>query len=167
MSAMPLLSPSARIVLTLTATAAGGVALLGLKPHVAERAAAPSGPVPAAGPTSGSGSGTGPGSGPGSAAAGGSGAAGTRTVDGETVQTRYGPVQVRVTLTAGKLTAVKILQVPQDNPRDREIASFAVPQLTREALDAQSAHIDTVSGATYTSEGYAQSLQSALDQAGA
>jgi uncharacterized protein with FMN-binding domain len=87
-------------------------------------------------------------------------------VDGDTVQTDYGPVQVRITLTGGKLTAVTVLQVPQESPRDQEIAGFAVPQLTQEALAAQSAHIDAVSGATYTSEGYVQSLQSALDKAG-
>ena len=56
---------------------------------------------------------------------------------------------------------------PEDNPRDEEISGFAIPQLTQEALAAQSARIDTVSGATYTSEGYLQSLQSALDKAGA
>lgn len=103
----------------------------------------------------------------GSSRSGGSGgSAATRTVDGDTVQTRYGPVQLRITLTGGKLTKVTALQLPSDNPRDQEIAGFAVPQLTQEALAAQSAHIDAVSGATYTSAGYTQSLQSALDKAG-
>jgi uncharacterized protein with FMN-binding domain len=87
-------------------------------------------------------------------------------VDGDTVQTRYGPVQLRVTVTGGKITAVTAVQLPQDNPRDEEISGFAVPQLTQEVLAAQSAQVDTVSGATYTSEGYLQSLQSALDKAG-
>ncbi len=96
----------------------------------------------------------------------GGGSAATRTVNGDTVQTRYGPVQLRITLTGGKLTKVTALQLPSDNPRDQEIAGFAVPQLTQEALAAQSAHIDAVSGATYTSAGYTQSLQSALDKAG-
>jgi uncharacterized protein with FMN-binding domain len=87
-------------------------------------------------------------------------------VDGDTVQTQYGPVQLEITVSGGRLTAVKTLQVPDQNPRDQEIASFAVPQLTQEALSAQSAKIDSVSGATYTSGGYVQSLQSALDKAG-
>jgi uncharacterized protein with FMN-binding domain len=61
---------------------------------------------------------------------------------------------------------VETVQLPDSNPRDIEINSSAVPILTQEALAAQSAQIDTVSGATYTSEGYTQSLQSALDKAG-
>lgn len=153
MSGMPILAPGARIALATAATASGVLALLALKPHAVPpaAAAAPVPPAPAsttpAGPTA-----TG-------------GATGTRTVDGDPVRTRYGPVQVRATLTDGRLTAVDVLQVPQSNGRDREIASFSVPQLTQEALAAQSAQIDTVSGATYTSEGYVQSLQSALDRA--
>jgi uncharacterized protein with FMN-binding domain len=87
-------------------------------------------------------------------------------VDGDTVSTRYGPVQLRITLTGGRITKITALQLPQDNPRDQEIAGFAVPQLTQEALAAQSAHIDSVSGATYTSDGYVRSLQSAIDKAG-
>ncbi|MFF9088782.1 FMN-binding protein [Streptomyces sp. NPDC014991] len=93
-------------------------------------------------------------------------ATGTRTVTGDTVQTRWGPVQVRVTLGSGRLTDVTAVSCPRDNPRDREINGYALPQLRREALTAQSAQIDTVSGATYTSDGYRQSLQSALDSAG-
>jgi uncharacterized protein with FMN-binding domain len=71
-----------------------------------------------------------------------------------------------VTLTDGKITKVTALQLPDGNQRDREINDFAVPQLTQEALSAQSARIDAVSGATYTSDGYIRSLQSALDKAG-
>jgi uncharacterized protein with FMN-binding domain len=89
----------------------------------------------------------------------------TRTVTGDTIDTRWGPVQVEVTLTNGKITKVRALQLPNENARDQEIDSFAVPQLYQETLSAQSAQIDTVSGATYTSEGYIQSLQSALDKA--
>lgn len=69
------------------------------------------------------------------------------------------------TLTHGKLTAVRVLRAPDQNGRDQQIASYALPRLTQEALGAQSAHIDAVSGASYTSQGYIQSLQSALDQA--
>ena len=89
----------------------------------------------------------------------------TRTVTGDTYDTRYGPVQVRVTLRGTKITDVSALQLPQSSPRDIEIDNYAVPQLRQEALSAQSAHIDMVSGATYTSEGYIRSLQSALDKA--
>lgn len=90
----------------------------------------------------------------------------SRTVTGDTVQTRWGPVQVRVTIESGRVTDVTAVQYPQDNPRDQEINSYALPQLRREVLAAQSAQIDMVSGATYTSTGYQQSLQSALDSAG-
>lgn len=90
----------------------------------------------------------------------------TRTVTGDTVETRWGPVQVQVTLKGGRITKVQALQLPDGNPRDLEINDFAVPQLDQEALSAQSARIDMASGATYTSEGYMQSLQSALDKAG-
>ena len=89
----------------------------------------------------------------------------TSTVTGDTIQTRWGPVQVKITLKGGKLTEVTAVQSPSDNPRDQEINSYALPRLRSEALQAQSADIDTVSGATYTSDGYRQSLQSALDSA--
>jgi uncharacterized protein with FMN-binding domain len=82
------------------------------------------------------------------------------------VQTRWGPVQVRVTVKNGRITDVTAVTYPQENPKDQEINSYAIPQLRREALAAQSASIDSVSGATYTSDGYKQSLQSALDSAG-
>ncbi|HVX46763.1 MAG TPA: FMN-binding protein [Mycobacteriales bacterium] len=89
-----------------------------------------------------------------------------RTVTGQTVQTPYGPVQVRVTLHGTSLTDVSAVQLPSDQQHSRAIASYAAPILRQEALTAGSAHIDIVSGATYTSDGYAQSLQSALDQVG-
>jgi uncharacterized protein with FMN-binding domain len=91
---------------------------------------------------------------------------GSRTVTGAAVQTRWGVVQVQITVSGGKLTAVQAVQVPSDNPRDVQINSYAVPVLTQEALQAQSAHIDSVSGASVTSGGYISSLQSALDAAG-
>ena len=65
----------------------------------------------------------------------------------------------------GTITQVKILQYPNGNARDVEIAQYALPILMKETTAQQSAQIDMVSGATYTSEGYLQSLQSALDQA--
>ena len=90
----------------------------------------------------------------------------TKTVTGQTAQTRWGPVQVQITVSAGKITAVNLLQVPSGNGRDVEINNQAVPVLKQETLQAQNAHIDTVSGATVTSDGYLTSLQSALNQAG-
>ena len=90
----------------------------------------------------------------------------TGTVTGTTADTRWGPVQVRVTLASGTITAVDVVQQPDGNHKDQEINAEAVPELVQETLDAQSAQIDMVSGATVTSDGYVQSLQSALDQAG-
>ena len=92
-------------------------------------------------------------------------AAAPKTIVGQTVQTAFGPVQVRIVETAGRLTDITALQVPNDNSHSAQIAAVAVPILRTEALRANSARIDVVSGATYTSDGYAQSLQSALDKA--
>jgi uncharacterized protein with FMN-binding domain len=93
-------------------------------------------------------------------------AASSRTVSGPVVQTRWGPVQVEVTVKNGKLSDVSVPQYPNGNPRDQQINAYALPVLVQETLDAQSADIDMVSGATVTSDGYRQSLQGALDQAG-
>jgi uncharacterized protein with FMN-binding domain len=87
------------------------------------------------------------------------------TVTGSVAQTRWGPVQVQLTVAGGKITEVSVLQYPNGNGKDQEINSYALPILTSETVDAQSADIDMVSGATVTSDGYLQSLQSALDQA--
>jgi uncharacterized protein with FMN-binding domain len=75
-------------------------------------------------------------------------------------------VQVRITYSGSTITAVDVVEYPTENPRDQEINAQAVPELVQETLSAQSADIDMVSGATVTSTGYLQSLQSALDQAG-
>ena len=87
------------------------------------------------------------------------------TVNGTSEGTRYGPVQVRITVRGHRLTTVTAVVYPSSGGRDREISSFALPQLEQEAIAAQSARIDTVSGATFTSDGYRRSLQSALDAA--
>jgi uncharacterized protein with FMN-binding domain len=92
-------------------------------------------------------------------------ASGVVTVNGTSEGTRYGPVQVRVTIRSHRLVAVTALVYPSSGQRDQEISSFALPELEREAIAAQSARIDTVSGATFTSDGYRRSLQSALDAA--
>jgi uncharacterized protein with FMN-binding domain len=88
----------------------------------------------------------------------------TRTVTGEAFPTIYGPVQVKITVTGGRITAAAAVQYPQGTPRDYQINSFAIPQLNAEAVRVGSAKIDAVSGATYTSGGYIGSLQSALDK---
>ncbi|MEV0207451.1 FMN-binding protein [Streptomyces sp. NPDC050788] len=135
--------PLRRVVLASAATVSSMVLLLSLKPHSTP---APAVAVPAPSGSAGA-------------------VTGTRTVTGDSVQTRWGPVQVRITLKSGRLTEVTAVVHPTENPRDQEINSFALPRLRSEALQAQSADIDTVSGATYTSDGYRQSLQSALDSA--
>jgi uncharacterized protein with FMN-binding domain len=81
------------------------------------------------------------------------------------VSTRWGPVQVQLTVADGRITDVTVLQHPQGNARDEQINGYALPILTQATIDAQSARIDHVSGATDTSEGYLASLQSALDRA--
>jgi uncharacterized protein with FMN-binding domain len=91
---------------------------------------------------------------------------GTTSYTGDTAQTRWGPVQVKITVNDGSITKVTVPQAPSGNPRDTEINDQALPILIQETIDAQSARIDMVSGATVTSEGYVESLQSALDAAG-
>ncbi|MFF0853474.1 FMN-binding protein [Streptomyces sp. NPDC003280] len=114
---------------------------------------------------SGSGAGSGPGGGGGSASPGARGTAGTRTVTGRVAQTQYGPVQVRITVSGGRITQAAAVQAPKGGVSGQKTA-LAVPRLNQEAVAAGNARIDAVSGATYTSTGYRQSLQSALDQAG-
>lgn len=86
-------------------------------------------------------------------------------VDGPAVQIRWGNVQVRVTISGGAITDVTALQLPTDDPHSSEISQRAAPVLRSAALAAQGAEIDVLSGATYTSLAYAQSLQAALDSA--
>lgn len=86
-------------------------------------------------------------------------------VDGPTVNTRYGPVQVQLRVEGGRITAATALKAPSGNARSDSITQYAVPKLSKEVLAAQSAKIDAVSGATYTSQGYISSLQSAVDKA--
>jgi uncharacterized protein with FMN-binding domain len=160
-----------RVALALFSTVAGLVILLGFKTH------SPTSTIPAAvsttGPTGSTDSSTG------SSAAGASGAStptstststsvstGSKTVTGDSVDTRWGPVQVQVTVTNGKVTAAQAVVYPQENPRDQEINAYAIPTLNQEAVSSSSAQIDMVSGATVTSDGYISSLQSALDKAG-
>ncbi|MEV5787152.1 FMN-binding protein [Streptomyces sp. NPDC048448] len=139
-----------RAVLTTTGISALVVVLLALKPHQPPALAgvSPRSSTSFASPHTSAGAST-----------------GTGTFTGDPIDTQYGAVQVAATLSKGKITAVKVLQAPDQNGRDQQIAAYALPRLTQEAIGAQSAHIDAVSGASYTSQGYIQSLQSALDQA--
>jgi uncharacterized protein with FMN-binding domain len=94
------------------------------------------------------------------------GAAASRTIVGPVVSNRYGDVQVEVVVQNGQLADVESVQLPTDRERSRYINSIAGPDLRQEALQARSANIDVITGATYTSYSYAQSLQAALNQAG-
>ena len=128
-----------------------------------------SGSTGSAGTSSGT-SGGGTSSGSSSSSSSSSGSAGTssstKTVTGSVASTQWGPVQVELTVSGGKITKVSVLQYPSGNPKDEEINDYALPILVQETTDQQSAGIDMVSGATVTSTGYIQSLQSAIDQAG-
>ena len=93
-------------------------------------------------------------------------AAGSGTATGEAVSTQYGDAQVSVTIKNGKIVKIEALQLQGNDPRSVQISSSAAPTLQQEALSAQTADIDAVSGATFTSASYAQSLQSALDKLG-
>jgi len=165
-----------RAVLTLGGTAAGLAALLSFRSHpLAAQDPAPSTQPTAAGTGQAATSGTGSSSAAsaaGKAAAGApkataTAAAATRTVTGTVVDTQRGPMQVQVTLAGTKITKITVLQRTDDSTESDQIDATAIPKLTSETLAAQSARIDAVSGATYTSSGYIQSLQSALDQANA
>ena len=90
----------------------------------------------------------------------------TGTFDGNTASTRWGPVQVRIVVKDGKIVAASALQSPDGDSRSRSISDQAIPYLVQETLAAQSAQISGVSGASYTSNGWFTSLQSALQKAG-
>ncbi len=100
-----------------------------------------------------------------SSSGGGSSSSGGQTYAGDEVMTPYGVVQVQITVAGGRITKSEVLQVPWSDRHDQMINSQAVPVYNEEAVAAQSAQIDAVSGATVTWEGYTHSLQSAIDQA--
>jgi uncharacterized protein with FMN-binding domain len=157
-----------RVIFSVLGTVAGLVALLDFKSH--GQAITASGPLPSAQlPATSSGGAANPVSNPTStpqSTRASSPAASARTVAGPSIETRYGIVQVQVTVSGGNIENVKFLQLTAYDGRSAEINAAAAPTLLHETLDAQSAQIDAVSGATFTSDGYVQSLQSALDQAG-
>lgn len=152
-----------RIILWASSTAAGLVLLFGYHTSTSGVAATAQQPIGASleTTTTTTTSGTGPDAGTTGSTAGSSG-----TFTGDVVQTRWGPVQVQVTTAGSGITTVEVLRYPSENGKDVEINNYALPILVDETLAAQSADIDMVSGATVTSVGYIDSLQSALDQAG-
>ncbi|MCX4702194.1 FMN-binding protein [Streptomyces sp. NBC_01373] len=143
--------PIRRVVLATAATVSGVVLVLSLKPSSDPSSAAAGGAAsqpPAAGQS----------------AQGGAQPAGTGIVTGDAAQTQYGAIQVRLTVAGGKITKAEAVQAPKGGQSD-QITADAVPKLNAATVAAQSAQIDAVSGATYTSTGYKQSLQSAIDKA--
>ena len=160
-----------RVILAVAGTIAGLVALLSFKSHV------PSAPVAA---TTGGSGGTSSSTASSSSSGGGQtevvpGAfpqgsiaknlpAGETAVNGKVASTAYGPVQIQLIKRSGKIVKVAVLVQPTRTLHDVQIGEFAFPKLISETLTAQDAKIDAVSGATYTSAGYVQSLQSALDK---
>lgn len=160
-----------RVVLAFAGTVAGLLALLSFKTHTASVAAPPAA-VSTVGPGTSSASSGSASSGSGSAApsaspsSSASAASGTKTVTGDSVSTQWGNVQVQITVTNGKITSATAVGYPQNNGHDQQINAYAIPVLQQESVGATSANIDMVSGATVTSGGYVQSLQSALDKAG-
>jgi len=165
-----------RALAAIVATVAGLVLLLGFKTHSARQslqppvvATASSPPAPQTpAPTTAQPTTTPSSSGPPAkkpSAAAPSAQPLTRAVTGSSIRTRYGNVQVQVKFTGAQITDVVPIRLPDSNGVDQEIDQQAVPILIQETLTAQSANIQAVSGATYTSDGYIQSLQSALDKA--
>ena len=159
-----------RVILAITGTIAGLVALLSFKSHV------PSAPVAATtGGTGGTSASTSPSSSGGGQTEVVPGAfpqgsiaknlpAGETAVNGKVANTSYGPVQIQLVKRNGKIVKVAVLVQPTNTLNDVQIGKFAFPKLISETLAAQNGKIDAVSGATYTSAGYIQSLQSALDK---
>jgi uncharacterized protein with FMN-binding domain len=157
-----------RIVLWLLSTVSAVVLLFGYHTSTSGPTATAQKPVGASlATTSTTTSSGGSGSGSGGSGTGTQQSSGT-TVTGDVAQTRWGPVQVRLTTDgSGTITKVEVVQYPSGNSVDEQINSYALPRLVQATLDAQSANIDMVSGATVTSDGYLRSLQSALDQVSA
>ena len=156
-----------RVILSVTGTIAGVVALLSFKTQTHPIAGAATLPSAALGaPTSTTAAPSTSATGTPTTAPTSSAAPTARTYLGSSITTRYGVVQVKITVRDKRITDVSFAQLTAFDGRSQQINSNAAPQLLQETLSAQSARIDTVSGASYTSDGYKQSLQSALDKAG-
>lgn len=155
-----------------TAVASAGILLAGWQSgsHIAETGAATttslSSSATSGGTSSGGGTNTGSSSsGTGSSSGTSTGSTTAATFDGTQVQTRFGTVQVRVTIQDGKITEVTPLQLTDAERKSAQISSRAAPVLRSEVLQAQSANVQTIGGATVTSDAYLTSLQAALDAA--
>jgi uncharacterized protein with FMN-binding domain len=158
-----------RIVLAFFGTGLGLVALLSFKSHghpVGAGAALPSATLPGASSSASASSSPRASQSTSAPPNPSSSSARRRTIVGDAIQTQYGVVQIKATVTGSKIADVSYVQLTAYDGRSQQINSYAAPILLQETLSTQSANIDTVSGATYTSEGYIQSLQSALDKAG-
>jgi uncharacterized protein with FMN-binding domain len=161
-----------RVIASLFGTVAGLVMLLSFKTHSQATGTVAAAVTTTTGDTNGTGAtSTGNGSSSSSGSSSGSSDSTTSstksgTYTGDAVNTQWGPVQVQITVTNGKVTSANAVVYPNGNPRDQQINSYALPKLNSEAVRAGSAQIDMVSGATVTSTGYLGSLQSALDKAG-
>ena len=151
-----------RVILAVTGTIAGLVALLSFKAHV------PTVPVAA---TSGTGGGSSTSSSSSSSrtipgefqSVAGTLTPGETTITGKVGNTAYGPVQIQLVVKSHKIVKVAVLEQPTNTIHDIQIGEFAFPKLISETLTAQNAKVDAVSGASYTSAGYISSLQSAVD----
>jgi uncharacterized protein with FMN-binding domain len=152
-----------RMILAVTGTIAGLVALLTFKSHAPTVATAATSGSTSSSSTSGSASVTIPGEYPEGSLAGKL-SPGETAVTGKVANTVYGPVQIQLVVKNSKIVKVAVLQQPQNTIHDIQIGEFAFPRLISETITAQNAKIDAVSGASYTSAGYISSLQSALDQ---
>jgi uncharacterized protein with FMN-binding domain len=150
------------IVLTATIAGTAGVLAFHLHAPTVQTAPATTSPSSKSAGTSSPGGGS-PGSGSGSSG-GSTTVSGTAT--GDAVATQYGSAQVRVTVKDGEIVKIEALQLQGNDPRSVQISSSAEPILQQEALTKQSADVDAVSGATFTTASYTQSLQSALDKLG-
>ena len=158
-----------RAALAIVSTVAALVMLLSFKTHSVSNSRPAA--IGAANPGTGTGDGSSttpstPANAPTTKAKAGSSRSAAKTYTGDSTDTQWGPVQVQITVKGGKISKVSVVDYPHGNSRDDEINSYALPQLVQETLSAQSAQIDTISGATVTSDGYLGSLQSALDKAG-
>jgi uncharacterized protein with FMN-binding domain len=151
-----------RVILAVTGTVAGLVALLSFKSHAPSLSAAATSGTSAGSSSSSASSSSVPGEFPtGSQAV--NLPADETALTGHVADTAYGPVQVQLIVRHSKIIKVAVLQQPTTTIHDIQIGQFAFPELISETLKAQNAKIDAVSGASYTSQGYIQSLQSALD----
>lgn len=160
-----------RSPIVLSATVAGLAATLAFNPHKPATATAtqsasttsastPSQSASASGTTTSGSSGS-----PGASSSSSTSSA-PKSATSDAIDTQYGPIQLKVTVANGKIKSIEALEAPSNDPKSQSINAYAVPQLTQSALSRQDGTVDAVSGATFTSHGYASALQSALDKAG-